>query len=116
MKKIMISVLASVPLCVVTACVSEATDDGPDTAEAMQPLTSGTCVILRPIGWTVGGARCQEAGSPPPVLDLSPGGRASFQGFIPGITSFGTLTVQCDANGDGIWRVVSETCQAGHPI
>jgi hypothetical protein len=116
MKKIMISVLASVPLCLVTACASEATGDGPDTAETDQALTTGTCVIQRPIGWSVGGVHCGENVARS-TLDLSPGQSKTFlSGALTGVFGSGSLTVQCDANGDGMWHVVSEDCHGGNPL
>lgn len=112
MKKIMISLLASAPLCLVAACVSDAAD----TAEADQALSSGTCVIQRPIGWSVNGVHCAENVARS-TLDLSPGQNATFlSGALTGVFGSGSLTVQCDANGDGMWHVVSEDCHGGHPL
>src|ERR1700761_3824442 len=98
MKMIMISVLAAVPLCLIAACASEATDNGSETAEAAQALTGGTCVIQRPIGWSVGGVHCGEAVARS-TLDLSPGQSMTFlSGVATAGFGSGTLTVQCDAN------------------
>jgi hypothetical protein len=114
MHKIMISVLAVLPLGSLAACVS---DDGADTSEATQSLSNGTCEILRPIGWSVAGVHCAEGGSPPSPLILNPGQQATFHsGFIFHVQGSGTLTVVCDPNGSGVWSIVSESCNAGAPI